>query len=315
MIDWPALFASDVAADDWLCEPFIARARAHAMYARAGDGKSLVMLYVAAALATGRPVLRRPAGRPVRVLYVDWEMTPADLVDRFGDFGYDAADADLLAENLFYVQLPSIDPIDTPSGAAVVVAAALHLGVELVVIDTTTRAVGGEENEADTYRAVARELGVPLKAAGIAYIRLDHAGKDGTKGMRGSSSKRDDVDVVWHLEKRDGGFLVKVDKTRVSWVRPFELVRVDGDDGLTLSLPAGEEEPTWPDGTWQCVDELDRLGVPLGASSRQAQAALREAGEGRRFATIQAAIKARKWRRTQGRITLRGPGNTGSGTG
>jgi hypothetical protein len=56
-----------------------------------------------------------------------------------------------------------------------------------VVIDTVSRAIDGEENSNDTW----------LNQLGIAMIRLDHSGKDETKGMRGGSAKSGDVDAVW----------------------------------------------------------------------------------------------------------------------
>ena len=48
---------------------------------------------------------------------------------------------------------------------------------EVVVIDTTGRAIEGEENSADSYREFARTTGLALKRAGIACVRTDHAGK------------------------------------------------------------------------------------------------------------------------------------------
>ena len=58
---------------------------------------------------------------------------------------------------------------------------------EVVVIDTTGRAIDGEENSADSYREFARTTGLALKRSNISCIRTDHAGKDGGKkqGQRG----------------------------------------------------------------------------------------------------------------------------------
>ena len=43
-----------------------------------------------------------------------------------------------------------------------------------------------------------------LKDADIALLRIDHAGKDLTRGQRGTSAKNDDVDVVWFLKPTAG---------------------------------------------------------------------------------------------------------------
>ena len=64
-----------------------------------------------------------------------------------------------------------------------------------------SRAVDGEENVNDTWLAFYRRTGLALKQRQVAVIRLDHSGKDETKGMRGGSAKYGDVDAVWRLSK------------------------------------------------------------------------------------------------------------------
>jgi hypothetical protein len=295
-VDWSTFFQRDRTASDWLIEPLFARGRAHALYAAAKQGKSYVVLAVCAAAALGRPVLGRRAGDPLRILYVDYEMTGEDLFDRLEEFGYDEEHAPQLAETLHYVQLPAIDPLDTAAGARTVVEAARYLAVDLVVIDTTARAISGEENDADTYRDLARLLGVPLKAEGIAWVRIDHAGKEAEKGQRGSSAKNDDVDVVWRLKRGDEGVVLTATHRRMSWVpERVELVAHEGEEGVEFRLPGGGEV-VHPDGTWHAVKALDDLGLPLTVPRRKAGAALREAGHSFRNATIMAAIKARRER-------------------
>ncbi len=133
---------------------------------------------------------------PRHVLYLDYEMTPEDLRDRLEYFGY-GPEYDL--SHLHYASLPTLDALDSASGGDQITTDAVALGADLVVIDTAGRAVTGDENEADTYRALYARTGRLLKAEGIALVRLDHAGKDVAKGQRGSSGKNDDVDIVLSL--------------------------------------------------------------------------------------------------------------------
>jgi len=108
---------------------------------------------------------------------------------------------------------------------------------EVVVIDTTGRAIEGEENSADSYREFARTTGLALKRAGIACVRTDHAGKDGGKkhGQRGSSAKNDDVDIVYRLDKTDDGLKLIRTHTRISWVpAEVDLIVEDIDDITTI---------------------------------------------------------------------------------
>ena len=207
----------------WLVEPIIAVERAHALYAGAKTGKSLLLLPLAAAAATGRPFLDHPGGEPIKVVYADYEMTEDDLKERLEGFGYDLDD-ELLNEYLAYCFVPASNGLDTPAGGADFVGDALEgHHAQLVVVDTLSRAVVGAENDSDTIRNFYRHTGWPLKRAGASVIRLDHAGKDATKGQRGTSGKNDDVDVVWELKATGGKepdalFTLKATHARMGWV-------------------------------------------------------------------------------------------------
>jgi hypothetical protein len=292
LVNYGELWAKEAHAEDWLCEPLFARGRGHAMYAGAKTGKSLLTLYVGACLATGRACLHRPAGDPVRILYLDYEMTEDDLRERLETFGFGPDDTPLLQANLHYALLPSLPPLDTAEGGRAIVQAAKMLDVELVIIDTTARAVGGDENDADTYRSLYRHTGLWLKQAGIAYARLDHAGKDVEKGQRGSSAKNDDVDVVWRMIRRDDQALrLTATHRRMSWVpQEVDVAVHEDDDSTRFSTGTG----SWPEGTKAVADALDAVGAPLDIGSRDAARIVRDAGLKARNAVIRAAVKHRR---------------------
>lgn len=292
LINYHDLWSKDSSGEDWLCEPLLARGRGHAMYAGAKTGKSLLVLYMAACMATGKPCLGRPAGDPVRVLYMDYEMTEDDVKERLETFGFGPDDAELLQQNLYYALLPSLPPLDTEEGGRALVASAAALDVELVVIDTTARAVAGDENDADTFRGLYRNTGLHLKQAGIAFIRLDHAGKDVEKGQRGSSAKNDDVDVVFRMIRRDDQALrVTATHRRMAWVpQETDINVVEDEHGTRFTTGTG----TWPSGTKAVMDALDEAGAPLDISQRKAAEIVRGAGLTAKNATIRAALKARR---------------------
>jgi hypothetical protein len=56
-----------------------------------------------------------------------------------------------------------------------------------------------------------------MKKLKIAYIRIDHMGKDPEKEARGSSAKRDDVDLIWLMKEvtPNGRFELINKKSRV----------------------------------------------------------------------------------------------------
>lgn len=289
-VDWAELWRHDPTSTDWLLEPLLPRGRGIATYSPAKAGKSLLSLDASAKVATGRRCLDQPPGPPRSVLYIDAEMTLDDLRERLEDMGYGPSD-DLT--HLHYHVLPDLPPLDTPHGGAELAELAAAYEAELVVLDTVAAVVSGDENSADTYRAYWSCTGRRLKADGRTVWRLDHAGKDPTKGQRGSSAKAGDVDVVWSLDARDGGAVqLRATHRRIGWVPE----RVDLER-LEEPLRHERARSSWPAGTSEVAEVLDRLTVPLDATRREATAALREAGEGRRVEVVNAALR---WRRKEG---------------
>ena len=289
-IDWPAFWNGDDDDHDWLLEPLLARGRAHALYAAAKTGKSFVALAMAAAIATGRAFLGRPAGPPTPVVYADFEMSLDDVRERLEDFGYGPGD-DL--GHLHYVVMPDIAPLDTKEGGREFMESVAAWRAEVVFIDTTGRAVAGDENESDTIRDYFRHTGQQLKRAGVTVVRIDHAGKDPDRGQRGTSGKNDDVDVVAKLVRTDDGVSWTNTHRRVGWMPPTVAITiVEGDDGLTVfSLRDG---PSCPAGTADTADELDALGAGLDITSRIAVDLLRTAGTPRRRQVVVAALRYRR---------------------
>jgi len=98
-------------------------------------------------------------------------------------------------------------------------------------------------------RAFYRHTGIRLKQLGIGYLRTDHAGKDRTRGQRGSSAKRDDVDIVWSLRRTQAGVSLNCkNSSRLSWVpTDLKLDRLVDPNGIVsyrtpvvfASTPAG----------------------------------------------------------------------------
>ncbi|MGA1785054.1 MAG: bifunctional DNA primase/polymerase [Pontimonas sp.] len=224
LVNWQDFWNQDHTSEDWIAYPLIARGRQTALFAVAKVGKSYLALACTAALATGKPIFGRPAQPPVNVLYLDYEMTPGDLLERLERLGYTEHDN---LTHLHYAIIPSLPALNTYEGAAAVMKLVELTGAQVVVIDTTGRAVEGEENSADTYREFARTTGLSLKAAGIAMLRTDHAGKDkGRSGQRGSSAKNDDVDLVYHMEREAHHIKLTRLFSRITWA-PNEVELVE----------------------------------------------------------------------------------------
>ena len=219
LINWQEFWNQTFPTEDWLIKPLIPRNQLVVIFAPGGTGKSLLALYIAAALATGRDIFGIEH-QPISVLYMDYEMQQAQLFERLTAMGYNK---DTNLTNLHYASLPPIASLDTPEGAKQICDLARTCQAELVIIDTFSRAVEGAENDADTVRNFYRWTALKLKTEGRSLLRIDHAGKDLKKGARGTSAKNDDVDLVWQMTRTGDDIRLMPTKKRHTWINPVDL--------------------------------------------------------------------------------------------
>ena len=250
LINWQDFWTQDFPEQDWLIEPIIPRNQLVVIFAPGGTGKSLLALYIAAALATGKEIFSEPQP-PTSVLYMDYEMSQAVLYERLTAMGYNK-DTDLT--KLHYASLPPIASLDKPEGAKQICDLARQCQAELVIIDTFARAVEGAENDADTVRNFYRWTAMNLKQEGRSLMRIDHAGKDLKKGARGTSAKNDDVDLVWQMTKVDGQLVLLRQKHRHTWIpERINLTIHDQARMFTQDIKGGERL----DQALKMLEELD----------------------------------------------------------
>lgn len=284
-VDWARAFAEAAEEPEWLIPDVLEKGRSHALYAPKKVGKSLVTL-----TWCGRLI-----NRGLHVLYVDVENSMGDLVERLRKMQRQPEHLD----NLHYVSFPSMAMLDTPAGGATLLALVEKCSADLVILDTVSRVISGEENSADTFRNLYRYALVPLKALGLTVLRLDHAGKDTTAGQRGSSAKGDDVDTIWRLIRHDDThYQLKCDAQR-SGHHPevIELVkRGDPKDGEEPPMRFERIDPLAPPEVTALIEQMDRLGLPGGASNRVAREALRAAGVAVRNSVLAEAVRSRQIR-------------------
>jgi hypothetical protein len=198
-LDFTGLFTRPRQAADWITAPLIAAGRVTLLYSPGKAGKSLLAMEAAAAVAAGRSCLATERHEPRHVLYLDQEMTEDDWADRLADMGYNTFDETRLAQHLHLAQLQAWPPLDTRPGGTMLQTEATRLGATVVIVDTISKLIAGEENSNDTQQALYRHTIVPLKRAGIAVLILDHTGKDIERGARGGSAKTDNIDLAFEL--------------------------------------------------------------------------------------------------------------------
>ena len=206
-VDWTSAYAEDPEKTDWLVEPVLEAGSLNALFAKPGTGKSLITL---------TDLVMRIPGHTV---YLDDENTRTQNVSRLKSAGIPAEKLSRL--HMYWFQ--GLPPLDTAEGGLDVEALAVERDAKLVVIDTASRFISGYENDSATYLKMYNHTLKRLRARGIAVLRLDHPGKDGSKGMRGSSAKEGDVDTIWELTaETDSGLLLSLKclKSRSGHVTP-----------------------------------------------------------------------------------------------
>ena len=289
LLDWSEFWQRERTEVEYMIPGILPGGSAASIYSAAGGGKSLLALEWAVCKALGLPIMGEPV-EPGHVLYIDHEMDRDLLEDRLTALGVDE-DTDL--SRLHYSLLGDWPPLDTPEGGWALLEAAQAVGAVLVVVDTISRAIEGEENPADTWLRLYRFTVRRLKLAGISFLRLDHSGKDATKNERGSSAKRSDVDQVHRIEV--------VGADRVNLVRQKNRKHLPGDEVIALRRTSDplrhvrvavdlQREKKIGD----LLDAIDRLELPADAGRTKVGRALKEAGVKVRNGDLSLAIARRK---------------------
>lgn len=282
-LDWRELFATDDEGERWIIEPVLAEGRSTALYSKPKAGKSLLVLELAVNVSRGFATLGVKPPRPYRVLYVDFENDPrGDVRTRLEDMGYGPEEADAGAlDNLYYLSFPRLSALDTAQGGGELLAIVEQYECEVVIIDTVSRTVAGEENDNNTWLGFYRNTGVHLKARGVAYLRLDHSGKDAEKGMRGGSAKYGDVDMVWRLTAQSETVIelectdhrMRVENDRLTLVR-------ESDPELYHRVAAGHEKAGLTAVEKRIEADIESLGFTFDVSGNEVVKALRAVGKG-----------------------------------
>lgn len=174
------------------------------VYGDSNTGKSFLVLDMVAHVSLGRTWFGRRVKQSAAV-YLAAE-SPRSIVDRAR-----ALEAELgeRLDQLFIVNCP-IDMHD-PNGdtmAVVDTIAAIEaqhgVKVRVVVADTLARVMGaGDENKAMDMGVVVKHMDLVRAATGCQFIIIHHAGKDSSKGARGSSALRAATDT--EIEVKDMG--------------------------------------------------------------------------------------------------------------
>jgi hypothetical protein len=290
-VDWHQLWTAD-ADEEWILEPLLPARRLVAIYSAPKVGKSLLLLEVAVAISRGEMVLGTTPPRAYRVLYVDYENDlRGDVRQRLRAMNYGPDDLN----RLDFLSFPAIATLDSEAGGSQLLAAVTEWRDEVVIIDTVSRAVAGEENSNDTWLSFYRHTGLRLKQAGVSLVRLDHSGKDSGRGQRGGSAKSGDVDAVWRLSKvTDTVLRLDLDEARLPISERMLTLHRETVPRLHHRVDAYGRAAAWDAKLAETIAALDAAGIPPETGERAAGAALRERGFSTSNNALREALKVRR---------------------
>ena len=272
-LDLAALVSADRPPREWVVRGLIPAGASVSIVAAAGTGKSLLILAMSMAVARGEEEFAGyPISRRRRVLLVDMENTEDDLADRSTALGVSTVGADEFSD-LILIHLPQLDGLDTKHGAeqlmAIVKAYQVSAG-DVVVLDSLQRVISGRENDSDTMRDYYQQTGILLKRLGITVIRTDNTGKDNARGARGTSGKRDDVDIELILTRdpqEPAQMTLTPGKSRLPDIKVARLTRVVDDATGSLQYRGGGDP--WAGRVAKAVEILNGLDVPPDIGERR----------------------------------------------
>jgi len=179
----------------------------------------------------------------------------------------------------------SLPPLDAHAGGKFIEAFAAKHSPDLVILDTISKLVAGEESKADTWQDLYKYAMVPLRRDNRGVFILDHQGHDATKGARGSSAKRDNVDLQWIQTRRDDLITLRLDKCRTL----YDMEELKIRRGGTPLRHVIERDPVQ-----HCIDVLDKLGADRGIGRDRARDLLKDNGYRFSVQVVNAALSQRK---------------------
>jgi hypothetical protein len=227
-------------------------------------------------------------------MILDYENGDGTTAERLRDFGFSESETEGIDDWLIYCPYPDM-LLDTPGGAAQLAELIDDHHPELIIIDSLNQSAEGGENDADTWINFQRHTSTLLRRRGIATLRLDNMGKKFKGGQRGSSKKRDDIDISWLLQVSEHGenlnVSLTIDKNRFGMgLRLIRMQRIEDpylthrlDTNMSVSAKASI-----------IIANLNKLNVPHTATNSEARMILRQAGYKQRGTDLAEAVRWRK---------------------
>jgi len=176
----------------WIAEPMIVRGALTLLVGREGEGKSLIALSLAIAVASGEAVagFHPKAGR---VVYVDAENSPGEIHRRVRALGLDAVAAE-------QVRIHEAEGFDFRHDLDELERVVVEEKPALLILDSFRALWGGSENDSDAVGPVIDRLRNFGRRHDAATLLLHHSGKVGSE-YRGSTAIGAGAELIFSLAR------------------------------------------------------------------------------------------------------------------
>lgn len=256
---------SDVLTSEYHIKGVLERQSNAVIFGHWNVGKTFVVLDMGASIASGLPWFGRRV-RQGKVLYLGYE-------------GLRAMRKRLLALREKYPALKDtstpfryvgvINPLTKPEGvaelgAALVEFAALHGGSpDLVIIDTLSAALGGDDSDAALMSELNRCVATLMKRQRCTVLRVHHSGHGNTDRARGHSSLPAGIDTEIRVDEQEIALTKQRDDVRSKAFFKLRVVKLgrdsDGDEVTTCVIEQIEDNALSPELTGPQRELLDGL--------------------------------------------------------
>lgn len=238
--------ATDLLATDWpeptWAVPELLPTGLAVLAGRPKLGKSWLALQIALSVASGGHALGYDVEQG-RVLYLALEDPPRRLADRMQKQGWEHADtqatnnADFMGLGDFQDQIGDL----LQGGAEILRDQIRAKGYRLVVIDTLSRSIHGDQNDVSEMTAHLTPLQETAHTCNCALILIDHHKKRGIRDadvvddVMGSTAKGAIADTIWGLYRKRGASTAKLAVTGRDVVAQTLELAFDGELGCWQS--------------------------------------------------------------------------------
>ena len=191
----PTVFLNEVEPSPtrWLLYPYIEYGGPTTLYARGGSCKSYLAIAIAIGVQTGQPLIGRLMGKPVPVLYLDWESSADTHAERLAAL---CRAVNRPMPPIAYRRMATI----LPNAVDIVRREVGRLHTGMIVVDSMALAGGGEVNDSVTALAVFNAI----RAIGLPALCIHHMAKGfGADTAIGSVYYENASRIMWQVQKSE----------------------------------------------------------------------------------------------------------------